>query len=95
MVKIIISIRTVFVVLLLAVLLFAAGGIYAFNGATPSSMGHSIGELQPPFECEGYLRYSVTGGWSCFSFTPSSSCSGSNEVVQWTGSSWGCGIVNI
>lgn len=95
MVKVVISVKALCIIGVLFAILLVAGGIYAFGGTVPSTMGHSIGELQPPTSCVGYLRYSAAVGWSCFSFVPSSSCSETNQVVQWTGSTWGCGIVNI
>jgi len=87
-----------------AILVLASVGVYAYNsGLSPSVMGHSMEELEPPAFCgdsDGWLRYDSSFGWRCVNGPGSGvsepvTCTGANKVLQWTGSSWSCATVSI
>jgi len=91
MVKIILSLKTVYAVVAVFISLVLIGvGVYAFSASIPSTsvpatMGHSMGELMP--SCTGML---VGNGnvWDCI---PSpSACTGAEQGLTWTGSAWFC-----
>lgn len=80
------------VIVLAAVVLFLTG-VYAYGGSNPPVVGHTLGELQPPYQCNSYLRYTTGTGWSCSTpslSTPTITCTGSNRGLQWNGVSWSC-----
>lgn len=52
----------------IAAILLIGVGVYAYGGTTPSTMGHSIGEIAPPSGCSAgqVLRMVPAGvGWDC------------------------------
>ncbi len=74
---------------IVALIIFGAG-VYAYGTSNPAVLGHTISEITPPTNCNGYLKYTSTG-WSCG--TPSGTpitCTGTNKGLQWTGTSWYC-----
>jgi hypothetical protein len=98
MVKLVFSVRAL-VILILGIVVIGVG-VYAYNTNSPSTFGHTISELDPPYQCNGYLKFDATNRWTCG--TPSSSggstpitCTGTNKVLQWTGSSWVCATVSL
>jgi len=88
--KLFYSLIAVFAVLILGI------GVYAYGTSNPSVMGHSMNEVQPPTQCNGYLKYDSSNGWTCedvsvSDYTPDITCDDNDEGLQWTGSSWSCG----
>ncbi len=67
-------------------------GVYAYgNPGTPTTLGHSTGELMP--SCTGILTGTsgVANSWGCISVPPS--CTGANQVLHWDGSVWSCATI--
>jgi len=95
MVRLIFSVRS-FLIGVIAILILGIG-VYAYNtNYGPSVMGHSMNEVQPPTQCNGYLKYDSSNGWTCAPFPSASAppvCDGGDEVLRWTGSSWVCGTI--
>lgn len=85
--------RIFYSVISLIVVILVLTGVYAFGGSSPSVVGHSIGELQPPYQCTSYLKYDSSSGWTCSnppSSTPTITCTGANKGLQWNGAAWSC-----
>jgi hypothetical protein len=80
------------VITLIAIILVGVG-VYAYGGTAPATMGHTLGELIP--SCGGMIKGTsgVANSWSCTPNPPT--CSGTNQVLQWTGTSWSCVVVDI
>jgi len=79
----------------LAAVLMISAGVYAWNTTNPWVFGHDINELVPP-SCsgDGYINYK-SGTWTCKNMALEGAptppvCTGTNRVLQWTGSSWYC-----
>ncbi len=74
-------------------IMLVAVGVYAYgNPGTPTTLGHSTGELMP--SCTGILTGTsgVANSWGCISATIPT-CTGAKQGITWTGSAWSC--VNI
>ena len=86
MVKVVLPLKKVYAIFFIFISLVLIGiGVYAYGTNSPSTMGHSMGEITPP--CSGMLVASG-GSWTCISANIPS-CSGSAGIT-WTGSSWQC-----
>lgn len=88
-----ISNKFFYTVTVLVVIVLIGVGVYAYGGTTPATIGHTLNELMP--QCDGMIKGTsgVANSWSCTPNPPS--CSGTNEVLQWTGTSWACVVVDI
>jgi hypothetical protein len=94
MVKIVISLKAVYIFVLVLGILCLSVGVTAFrydNLGTPSVFGHSTGEIAPPIGCAGILMFSE-GVWFCSTNAPVA-CTGSLEFVQYDSATrtWSCG----
>lgn len=66
MVKVKISKKAFYTLILIAGLIFVVGGIYAFGTSTPAVFGHTISEFAPPSPCSANSFIKWTGSaWAC------------------------------
>lgn len=60
--------KTFYTISALAIIALFAIGVYAYGGTSPSTMGHTFGEIEPPSGCDSgeFLRKISEGiGWDC------------------------------
>ncbi len=62
-------------------------GVYAYGGTSPSTVGHTTGEIMP--SCTGLIRGTSgsANSWSCIPSPPT--CS-SGQALTYDGSAWAC-----
>ncbi len=86
--------KTLYIFLVLIVLVILGIGVYAYgNPGAPATLGHTTGELMP--SCTGILTSTsgVANSWGCIPSPPS--CSLTNQVLHWDGSSWSCATIDV
>jgi len=59
--------KFIFVIIILTLLIGVGIGVYAFGTSTPSTFGHSLGEIALPSCSEGQTLGITNGAWSCIS----------------------------
>jgi hypothetical protein len=89
MVKIVVSLKTLYAIIGVFISLLLIGvGVYAYGTGVQM---HTSGELTGP--CTGMLVGSSGGGWSCIS-SSIPSCTGDAQGLTWTGSAWQCKTIS-
>jgi hypothetical protein len=94
MVKIILSLKTVYTIVAVFVSFLLIGiGVYAYSGTAPTTVGHGMGELMP--SCSGMLvgASGVANSWTCVSASIPT-CTGAEQGLTWTGSAWECNTLS-
>jgi hypothetical protein len=91
MVKIVLPKKVAYSLLSIFILVVAAVGVYAWNGTSPSTLGHTMSEIRP--SCSGMLVSSGSDNtWTCIPNPPS--CTGTN-VLHYSASTnnWYCNSI--
>jgi len=91
MVKIILSVRTAYIIAGVFALLLISVGVYAYGTTNPPVLGHTMGEYHP--SCSGLVYSSGTdNSWNCIPTPPS--CTGTGKALQMSigsgGYTWSC-----
>jgi len=94
MVKIVLTKKLFYSIIILFGILCLSIGVYAFGGNNPSVMGHSMGELAPP-SGSGIVMFS-SGSWINTANLPPT-CTGDTDTLKYNSATriWTCGTVGF